>query len=182
MERKFTVYQLVRSLKWATGDIAECGTFTGATSYFMALADRETGGQRQLHLFDSFEGLSSPIGADGTNWHAGDLAASVKQLQETLADFDRIHIYKGWIPTRFDQVSDKQFCFIHIDVDLFQPTLDTLEFFYPRLVPGGMVVCDDFGFTLCPGARKAMDDFFASKPEQIIDLPTGQGLVIKRAS
>jgi O-methyltransferase len=54
-----------------------------------------------------------------------------------------------------------------------------LNFFWPRLVPGGIVVCDDYGFTTCPGARSAMDEFFAELGVGIIELTTGQALAIK---
>jgi hypothetical protein len=67
-----------------------------------------------------------------------------------------------------------------VDVDLYEATLGSLDFFYPRLVPGGMLVCDDYGFTTCPGATRAVDEFMSGRPEPIIHLPTGQGLVIKR--
>jgi hypothetical protein len=86
--------------------------------------------------------------------------------------------HPGWIPERFTDVAERRFCFLHLDVDLLQPTHDALEFFYPRMVPGGVILCDDYGFETCPGARLAVDGFFASRPEPVVHLPTGQGLVI----
>ena len=180
LERKFTVYQLLRSLGHLGGDLAECGAYNGSTAYFMALADREVGARREFFLFDSFEGLSAPQEADGAYWKAGDLTSPEEVARANLAGFNGIHIRRGWIPERFEEVADRAFAFVHVDVDLYQPTLDSIAFFYPRLVPGGMLVCDDYGFTTCPGAMKAMDEFFADKPETVIHLPTGQGLVIKR--
>ena len=50
-----------------------------------------------------------------------------------LKDFNFIKTYKGWIPERFDEVKDRTFSFVHIDVELYQPTYDSLEFFFPRL-------------------------------------------------
>ena len=97
-----------------------------------------------------------------------------------LGGFKGIHIYPGWIPNEFYRVSHLRFRLVHIDVDLHEPTRDALEFFYPRLALGGMIVCDDYGSTYCPGARKAMDDYMRDKPERIVDLPTMQGLVIKQ--
>lgn len=69
---------------------------------------------------------------------------------------------------------------IHIDVDLYQPTLDSIEFFWDKLNVGGVLVCDDYGFETCPGAKKAMDDFFSKKNMSVIHLPTGQGVVFKQ--
>jgi hypothetical protein len=179
-ERKVTVYNLVRSLGHVAGELAECGVFEGATSFFMAKADQEAGASRELHLFDSFAGLSTPGGYDGDYWAEGALAASEGKVRENLAGMEGVHIHAGWIPTRFSEVAGLQFAFVHIDVDLHDPTRDALEFFYPRLSPGGMIVCDDSGFATCPGATKALRNYFANKPERIISLPTGQDFVIKR--
>lgn len=72
------------------------------------------------------------------------------------------------------------FCFVHIDVDLYQPTYDSLAFFYERTSSGGIILCDDYGFITCPGAKAAMDSFFLNKLERIVCLPTGQGFVVKK--
>jgi len=69
---------------------------------------------------------------------------------------------------------------IHSDVDLYEPTRDILEYFYPRLVPYGVILFDDYGFVSCPGVRQAAEEFFRDKPEEIIELATGQAAVIRR--
>ena len=179
-ERKFAVYQLVKGLAPYSGDLAEVGTYTGATAYFMGLACKDRGRTRPMHLFDSFEGLSAPAPEDGSVWREGDLAATEETVRRNLAEFQDVHLYKGWVPDRFPEVADRRFAFVHIDVDLYGPTKMTLEFFYPRLVPGGILVCDDYGSVICPGAQRAMEEFFADKPESLVHLPTMQGFVIKR--
>ena len=161
--------------------MAECGCFEGASAWFMVNELPNT----PVYLFDSFEGLpqpsenDTPLNGHSFAWKTGDLTASEKKLRKNLEDFSNITVMKGWIPERFNEVAEQLFRFVHIDVDLFQPTLDTLEFFYPRLHCGGVIVLDDYGFTTCPGAYKAATDFMSDKPENIIHLPTGQGLVIK---
>jgi len=179
LERKYAVYGLVRSLNHVPGDLAECGAHNGSTAYFMAVAAREGGLSRELFLYDSFEGLSLPTEQDGAYWTAGDLAVPEEVARRNLQDFANVHFRRGWIPERFSEDAGRRFCFAHVDVDLYQPTLDSVSFFYPRLEPGGMLVCDDYGFTTCPGATEAVQQFFADKPEHVIHLPTGQGLVIK---
>jgi len=89
-------------------------------------------------------------------------------------------LYKGWIPNEFPKVNNVKFAFVHIDVDIFQPTRDSLEFFYPRLVPGELFVFDDYGFDLCPSVTKAVDDFFLDKPERLVNLPSGGAFLIRR--
>ena len=66
---------------------------------------------------------------------------------------------KGGYPKDFIEVDNDEFIFVHIDVDLYQPTLDSLEFFYPRLHKGGVIVIDDYGYTQFPGAKKSVDEF-----------------------
>lgn len=179
-ERKYVVSQLVRALKHVSGDLIECGVYNGATAYFMAKATADVGVPRSMHLFDSFDGLSAPGLKDGSYWQEGALATSEAVARETLRGIPGVTFYRGWIPDRFAEVSDRQFAFVHIDVDLYQPTLDSLRFFYERTVAGGIVLCDDYGFTTCPGAAQAMREFMRDKPEEIVHLPTGQGLVTKR--
>ncbi len=179
LERKWTVYNLLKALDSVAGDVAECGVYNGATAYFLALGIERGGRRRVLHLFDSFAGLSQPGAADGSFWRAGTLACPEEVARGNLARFSDVRFYRGWIPVQFPAVAGRQFCFVHVDVDLYQPTRDSVEFFFPRLQAGGMLVCDDYGFDSCPGARRALDEYFAGRPERIVHLPTGQGLVIK---
>jgi hypothetical protein len=90
-----------------------------------------------------------------------------------------IQIMRGWIPSRFAEVAEKKFSFVHIDVDLEKPTRDSLEFFYPRLSDGGILLCDDYGFDTCPGVTAAIDEFLALKPEKPIQLDAGGCFFIK---
>lgn len=180
-ERKFMLRELVRYVRNLEGAMAECGCYEGASAYFMA---RELPGI-PLHLFDSFEGLSTPSEIDKPAkddqlpWQEGDLRTSLETLQNNLAEFDNVYIHKGWIPECLNVVAGEKFRFLHIDVDLYQPTYDSLVFFYPRMIPGGIIILDDFGFENCQGAYKATMDFMESKPEMIVHSPTGQGIIIK---
>jgi len=76
-------------------------------------------------------------------------------------------------------VSNETFRLVHIDVDLYQPTMDSLAFFYPRLSNSGVIVLDDYGFTTCPGAYKAVKTFMSENrlSQHLIMLTTGQGLL-----
>lgn len=181
-ERKYVVAQLVEALRSIDGEMAECGVYNGSTAFFMAQASLESGRRRALHLFDSFEGLSEPDRVDGRFWSRGDLSIPESTARATLHDFSEVTFYRGWIPSRFDEVSDRRFAFVHIDVDLHQPTLDSMRFFYPRMAAGGVIVCDDYGFTTCPGARQAVDEYMTDRPEAVIHLPTGQAVIIRHSS
>ncbi|VAW44891.1 SAM-dependent methyltransferase [hydrothermal vent metagenome] len=179
-ERKYTLKEITKSLKNIDGNIAECGCYVGASAWFIANELPNT----DFYLFDSFEGLSEPNKYDQSKpgvhqWKKGDFDVPEELLRKNLSCFRNIHIKKGWIPERFNEVEDKKFRLVHIDVDLYQPTFDSLSFFYERMTPGGIIVMDDYGFLNCPGAFKAANDFIYNKPEQIIQLSTGQGIIIR---
>jgi O-methyltransferase len=175
-DRRWMVHQLLKLIESVQGDTAECGVYKGATSYLICQA--ENGIPRTHFIFDSFEGLSQPTTEDGNYWTKGDLATSIERTRANLP-FPNVSYHKGWIPDRFEDVADRRFAFVHIDVDLGQPTLDSLKFFYPRMNRGGIIVCDDYGFLTCPGATKAFDEFQRGKPEKIIAPPCGGGFIVK---
>jgi hypothetical protein len=178
--RRWALYQLLRLTAGVPGDTAECGVFQGAGSYLLAAANRALGDGRLHHAFDSFQGLSPPTERDGTYWAPGALASPLEATRQNLADFgDAVRLYAGWIPERFPEVADRTFRFVHIDVDLFAPTLASLEFFYPRVPPGGIILCDDYLFTTCPGATQAVDEYLAGRPEKMVPLADGAGFLIK---
>jgi hypothetical protein len=176
MDRKYTLNQLLKICINLEGDLVECGAYKGASAYLMCKMFANS--KKHIYLFDSFEGLSQPNLKDGNYWSHGNLSVSEDKIKETLKNFNNYSIYKGWIPNRFEEVTSKKFCFIHIDVDLYQPTLDSLHFFYEKVVQGGIILLDDYGFKNCPGAREACNIFFKNK-EPIINLPTGQAFIIK---
>lgn len=179
-ERRWTVQQLMRLIDAVPGDTAECGAFEGAGSYLICRANAASPQFKRVHhVFDSFEGLSAPATIDGAYWAKGDMARGEDVVRRNLAEFDAYELHKGWIPERFVDVKEKRFAFVHIDVDLYQPTLDSLSFFYERMNPGGIILCDDYGFTTCLGATKAVNDQLSDKPEKMIALPDGGGFLIK---
>ena len=184
-ERKFVLHSIAKSLKNIDGDIVECGVFRGHSSYLMLYANRDN--EKMFHGFDSFEGLSQPEEKDRVKnsysykWKQHDLSTPEKAATSNLKMFkNRVNLYKGWIPERFEEVSNKKFSIVHIDVDLYQPTLDSIKFFWKKINKGGVLVCDDYGFETCPGAKKAMDDFFKLQNISVIHLTTGQGIVFKQ--
>lgn len=179
--RRWMLWQLLGLIEAVEGDTAECGVFKGAGSWLICAANQGT--DRTHHLFDSFEGLSAPEANDGAYWKLGDLSAGEEEVCRNLEPFaEQLSFHKGWIPDRFPDVADKKFAFVHIDVDLRQPTLASFEFFYPRLSPGAILLCDDYAFTSCPGATEAIDTFLVGKPEAMIALDGGGGFVIKGAA
>ena len=183
-DRCYTLYKAASATSSLKGDLAECGCRQGKSTRFI-LSGTGIDSDKTIHIFDSFEGLSAPTGNDrlisgNSAWKPGALATSEDVLVNNLQMYEHmIRIYKGWIPDRFSEIEAKTFSMVHIDVDLYEPTLKSLDFFYERMVPCGVIICDDYGSLSCPGAKKAFDDFFSDKPEALFELPTAQAIVVK---
>lgn len=181
LDRKFTLRELTRLVREVPGAVAECGCYEGASAWFIAAELLDV----PLYLFDSFSGLSKPSEEDAAlsenhfTWQAGDLCSTEEKVADTLAEFNNVTLYKGWIPERFNEVDGQSFRLVHIDVDLYQPTKDSIAFFYPRMSTGGVMIFDDYGMTSCPGAYQAVEEYMQCRKEYVLHLPTGQGVVMK---
>ena len=101
-------------------------------------------------------------------------------MRERLALFPFISFYKGWVPERFPEVADRVFSLVHMDVDLYEPTLQAIEFFWPRLSPRGAMLFDDHGLAGFPGTRAAVEEALGRRDDAIV-VPayTGGSVVLK---
>ncbi len=173
-------------------DFAECGCWKGHSSFIISTLLSKNNFQNQFHIFDSFEGgLSDKTAKDQNDQYGLSAEETIKEkemfssleenVDKVLEKFDFIKLYKGWIPDRFEEVKDQKFSFVHIDVDLYKPTLDSLEFFYPRLAGGGgWIVVDDYGFMQFPGCKKAVDEFLKRNEFTFFyEMPAGGCFIIK---
>jgi O-methyltransferase len=163
------------------GDVVECGVFRGGTALLEArtIAAAEVTTRRQLHLFDSFQGMPDDV-SPAESFQPGDLGrTSLGQVRRLLADFPFVRLHVGFIPQTFAGLELGQVAWAHVDLDIAEPIRDSIAYLYPRLVPGGFLIFDDYGFPSCAGARRAIDAAFADKPEVPLCLPTGQCLVVK---
>jgi len=187
---RLLVRQLGRTLG-LPGLVAECGCFRGLSSFLLcrtlrAHASSFTGAG--YRIFDSFQGLSAPRGEDladdgsvefGRLRHnivPGHYAASLDIVRRSLKAFPGIEYFPGWIPSAFPAETESRYRFVHVDVDLYQPTLDSFEYFWPRLVPGAVVVCDDYNW---PGGRRAVEEFCARAGVAFERSPVNQAYFVK---
>jgi O-methyltransferase len=197
LHRPLASYFLSRYFMYAMklgGQFAECGVFRGTSALFLCRAARiriPAYAGEGLHLIDSFEGISEPAGEDyfdargrdGSVVRAtvpqGALSAPVDAVRNSMRDFPKVQVHQGWIPAVFQQLPDTDWAFVHVDVDLYEPTRDCLEYFYPRLNMGGVIVCDDYGSLLFPGARRAWDQYCEKNGVPFVVLDTGQSVILK---
>lgn len=180
-DRALVLERMLTQTLGLEGDVVEAGVFRGGTAWWMAdLLDR-AGSSKTLHLFDSFEGMPADTLKDRDGHDPGDFGdTSLEAVQALLAHSDRVSFHPGFIPATLAPVSDRTYSFVHVDVDIHDAVRDCCSFFYERLVPGGVLLFDDYGFEIYRlAARKAVDDFFADKPESVLVLRTGQAIVTR---
>ena len=147
------------------GDIAEVGVYKGGSAKLIC----EAKGDKPLHLFDTFEGLPKVSKFDDRKLLKGMFNAPLEDVKRIiLKKYRNVFFYKGLFPETAQLVKNKLFSFVHLDVDLYKSTKSCLEFFYPRINKGGIIISHDFGLR---GVRKAFDEFFKDKPELIIEIP-----------
>jgi O-methyltransferase len=177
-ERAYTLSSLARYAKHLPGDFAESGVYHGGSAYLLCRNLQDT--NKKLYLFDSFQGLPKPDSSRDPYFKEGQYSAPLAATQERLVDFHSCTDFRvGWIPDVFLGLEDKRYAFAHIDVDLYQPTLDSCKYFYSRMTPGGVMLFDEYGFLSAHGEKLAVDEFFAHKPEKPIMLITGQAFLLK---
>lgn len=158
------------------GAFAEVGVYKGVTARLIASLAPE----RRLYLFDTFEGFAqSDIKSE-----IRETGLHVKSSQFADTSIDRVGAFVGGdnvtlLPGRFPETAaavpkETGFAFVHFDADLYEPARAACEYFYPRLSAGGVMVFHDFnsGFT---GVRKAVEEFFADRPEGIVEIPDKSG-------
>lgn len=177
--RCYMLYQFAKQACEFQGDVAEVGVYKGGTAKLLAeaFACRP---DKTVHLFDTFEGMPRTDPKMDLH-HAGDFTdTSLEAVQKQLRDNRNARFYKGFFPETAGPVAGNRFCLVHVDADIYQSVKDCCAFFYPRLEKAGIMIFDDYGFSSCPGARKAVDEFFADKPEFPFYLPSGQCVVAKK--
>lgn len=172
------LYQLAIQARNLPGDVAEVGVYKGGTAYLLGKVFSESG-DKPLHLFDTFAGMPE-VDASRDLHHKGDFAdTSLEGVKAFMNGMRNVSFYQGFFPQTAGPVADRKFCMVHSDVDIYPSAKASCEFFYPRLVPGGVIVFDDYGLSSCPGVIKAVDEFFADKPERVVHMEFGQCFVTK---
>ncbi|RLC88833.1 MAG: hypothetical protein DRJ03_00930 [Chloroflexi bacterium] len=148
------------------GEIWECGVFNGG-SLCLLLANRPDP-SRFVRAFDSFEGLPETSEHDNYYQKGGFGNADYDNLMGVVSLFENVEVRKGFIPETFAGLEESKIAFALIDVDIYQSYLDCLEFIYPKVSAGGVIVFDDYNINKCKGANVAVDQFLKHKPETLI--------------
>lgn len=157
LDRQANIIRYSEMVKDLEGDCGIFGCFKGGCSELIAKLNPH----KNVSIFDSFEGLPTPSKHDNFHKEKDFNEVSYEAVYgyfKTL--YLNVEIFKGFSPSVFTKANpNRKYCYSHIDVDLYQSVLDGLDYFYPRMVEGGVIVLDDFGFSSTEGAKIATLEF-----------------------
>lgn len=168
--------EMIERTRFLTGAVADCGVYKAASTVGMALFMRQHGIRKQIYAFDSFQGFAPESVArdldlgEVTRDNVGYSDFSLEQVKSKIRSFriDNITLVPGYFHQSFKTFPpDIGFSFVHLDVNLYDSYCQSLEFFYPRLDPSGIMLLDEYNDPRWPGCNKAADEFLADKPEKL---------------
>lgn len=161
------------------GAFAELGVYKGNSAKLL----HELAPDKILYLFDTFKGFDKgDVAADPkTKIHSRHfLDTSLEEVKRFIGS-SKVQYCPGYFAETASFVpAGETFALVHLDADLYQPTLEGLKFFYPKLSPGGCMIIHDYFSGAWPGVKKAVDEFLENKPECLIRIPDKSGTVIFR--
>ncbi len=172
-------FQIERLIKEkVVGDFAELGVHKGETAKLI----HEMNSTQKLHLFDTFEGFNendllyeNEHGRKHTTQEFSD--TDLETVKKYIHGNDHVIFHPGYFPATSIGLENEKFSFVHLDADLYLPTITGLNFFYPRLSPGGVIIVHDYNHSW-DGIKKAFDEFMPTIPESLIELTDWKGSVM----
>jgi O-methyltransferase len=170
----FFLYSLAQAQCGLDGAMAELGVFQGSSARIICEAKKDCA----LYLFDTFAGLPEPGEIETGFLKPGQFAASLPAVKSLLKEYANVRFHPGIFPESAKGIDEVRFSLVHLDADLYSSTLAGLEFFYPRMVPGGIIMTHDY--STLPGVERAFAEFLREKPEIVIELPSTQAMIVVR--
>lgn len=164
----------------AEGDFVECGTNRGGSAMMLLKylgAELES---RPFYLFDTFRGLDPDLSLKHEREHYAQLYPECHaQVVERFGPYSNVRVVRGSIPATLPNSGIGQVAFLHLDLNAAGPERAALEYFWPKLARGGVVVLDDYNWVFCKSQKESLDEHARAIGRPILSLPTGQGILIK---
>jgi len=186
------IYALLQATKYVIhndvpGDIIECGVWRGGSMMAVALTLlKEKKSEKDLYLFDTYEGMSKPTdldvsfegkkadnqfeenkrNEDSADWCLASLDEVKQNVIKTGYNTEKLHFIKGKVENTLPEYAPKQIALLRLDTDWYESTKHELIHLFPRLVSGGVLILDDYGYWV--GAKKAVDEYFSQTKTQIL--------------
>jgi hypothetical protein len=161
------------------GAVAECGVWKGDFAHYINRYFKD----RKLYLFDTFEGFNESdleVERELGDQRFLDSRFNDKLFDNTSIELvmskmmfpEKVTVKKGLFPNTTEGV-DERFAFVNLDMDLYQPTLEGLRFFYPRMTTGGVILCHDYFRYDLQGVKRAIDEYESSVGKHLHKVSVG---------
>lgn len=158
------------------GDFVECGVYEGFSSAVVARYVNLAALDKRLWLYDLFDHGERTSGVVMPAHGAG----LVGRVSRRFAAYPNARVIQGFVPDSFEQGAPERIAYMHLDLNDVAAERAALEVLFDRITPGGVLVLDDYGWKTYPGQKESADRFAQSKGHAILELPTGQGLLVKK--
>lgn len=183
--RVYTACWAAQLAKDLDGDFVEVGVNTGIFSAAIcSYIDFNRYADKRFYLLDTFAGfptdlLSPEELAAKVAENAGDYFESYDLVRNTFAEYPNVVLIAGRVPDTLPLVPSEKIAYLCIDLNAAVPERAALEYFWDKVVPGGVILLDDYAYKGHDVQRRSFDEFALSRNVRILSLPTGQGLLIK---
>jgi hypothetical protein len=159
-------------------DMVECGVCDGITAFFALREVQGLGRRVVLHLYDAWAPMRKENLLESETLANNYSNISIQRVKNNLSEFDDVVYHPGYIPESFhkEPSSPEKISYLHIDLNSAVATVEALEHFWPRLIRGGVVLFDDYGWLDYSDTKERVDDFFSNKHGILMPLPTGQAI------
>jgi O-methyltransferase len=183
--RCFELWKLVEQVsKLKEGSIIEVGVWRGGTGALIAKKAKNCGIEDRVFLCDTFTGVVKASIKDSAykgGEHADTSRQIVEELISTRMNLDNVEILEGIFPDQTGhRVEGMRFRFCHIDVDVYQSAKDVVDWIWDKMVPGGIIVYDDYGFDGCDGITKYVEEQMMCEDRVVIHNLNGHAIILKR--
>ena len=163
--------------------IVECGVCDGLTIFYALSACKSKNVSFKGYLYDSFGPMKEEyLDIKDKNQIGEYNYLNIEQTKNNLKMYENNIIFnKGYIPEIFiDGNNPTDISWLHIDLNSSKTTLQSMEFFFSKLIDSGIMIFDDYG--MFPSTKETVDKFLVDKKGHFINFPTGQGMFIKKNS
>ena len=188
--RYHTLIWAARSCLALPGDFVECGVYRGDMTWMVTQNVDLRGVGKRFYLYDTFAGMAPNYSSAAdfpempqyfrfidNEYRASDIEDHVRRRFQKK---DYVVVTKGVVPDILHEIAPGRIAFLHLDMNSPRAETGALEVLFDRISPGGIIVFDDYGWRLYQKQKEAADGFMAARGQVILELPTGQGLMIKR--
>lgn len=179
--RVHTLIWAIKSVQHLEGDFVECGVFRGFKSHFLCKYFDFENWDKQFWLYDTYEGIAqkyssgSPIAKEEHN-----KPRLHEFVQDRFSSYSNVNVIKGIVPDVFASTVPDKICYLHLDMNSYMAEIGALEGLWSKIPSGGIVILDDYGLYSHRAQQQHEDNWFKQVDHSVLELPTAQGVVIKK--